>query len=87
MMIRRLLRRPLAVHRLLSTSTAVQSPPPTPTYDATFAQSLADPERFWGDAAKDLHWFEEPTQVLDSSNAPLYRWFEGGKFNTCYNAL
>jgi propionyl-CoA synthetase len=25
--------------------------------------------------------------VLDSSNAPFYRWFPGGKTNTAYNAL
>ena len=25
--------------------------------------------------------------MLDSSQAPLYRWFSGGKLNTCYNAL
>ena len=26
-------------------------------------------------------------KVLDSSDAPFYKWFPGGKFNTCYNAL
>ncbi len=25
--------------------------------------------------------------VLDSSRPPFYRWFPGGKVNTCYNAL
>jgi propionyl-CoA synthetase len=25
--------------------------------------------------------------VLDSSRPPFYRWFTGGKVNTCYNAL
>ena len=25
--------------------------------------------------------------VLDESRAPFYRWFPGGRLNTCYNAL
>src|SRR5207237_6501177 len=25
--------------------------------------------------------------VLDDSRAPFYRWFTGGRLNTCYNAL
>ena len=25
--------------------------------------------------------------MLDSSNPPFYRWFVGGKMNTCYNAV
>jgi propionyl-CoA synthetase len=25
--------------------------------------------------------------VIDDSRAPLYRWFAGGRMNTCYNAL
>jgi propionyl-CoA synthetase len=28
-----------------------------------------------------------PTQALDATNAPLYRWFPDGELNTCYNAL
>ena len=27
------------------------------------------------------------TRVLDDSRAPFYRWFTGGRLNTCYNAL
>ena len=25
--------------------------------------------------------------MLDDSRAPFYRWFTGGRLNTCYNAL
>ena len=28
-----------------------------------------------------------PTRMLDDSRAPFYRWFAGGRLNTCYNAL
>jgi len=56
-------------------------------YDATYARSLKDPEGFWAEAADDIHWDKRWDAVLDSSNAPLHRWFTGGVLNTCYNAL
>ena len=28
-----------------------------------------------------------PTQVLDASRAPFYRWFPDATLNTCFNAL
>ncbi len=50
-------------------------------------RSLHEPEAFWGEAAREIDWYEAPEQVLDASNAPFYRWFRGGKLNTCHNAL
>ncbi len=50
-------------------------------------RSLRDPEGFWGEAAAALHWDRRWDRVLDDSAAPLYRWFAGARFNTCYNAL
>lgn len=41
----------------------------------------------WSEAAKDIFWYREPAQELDSSNPPFYRWFPGGQTNACYNAL
>ncbi len=52
-----------------------------------YRRSLEDPEGFWGEAASALHWFAPWTRVLDDSRAPFHRWFEGGRFNTCYNCL
>ena len=43
--------------------------------------------QLWQRAAEDIHWFEKPTTVLDSSNPPFYRWFPDGVTNACYNAL
>ncbi|MFN2355387.1 MAG: propionyl-CoA synthetase [Desulfopila sp.] len=57
------------------------------TFDAVFQQSIENPEEFWREAAKDITWFKEYDTVLDSSNAPFYKWFSGGKMNTCYNAV
>jgi propionyl-CoA synthetase len=57
------------------------------SYASVYRRSLEDPEGFWGEAASALHWFEPWRKVLDDSRAPFHRWFEGGRFNTCYNCL
>jgi propionyl-CoA synthetase len=56
-------------------------------YQEVFRRSLTDREGFWGEAAKAIEWYREPTVVLDASNPPFYRWFPGGVLNTCFNAL
>ena len=56
-------------------------------YAEVFRRSLADPEGFWGEAARAIDWYRAPTAVLDSSNPPFYRWFPDGVLNTCFNAL
>jgi propionyl-CoA synthetase len=48
---------------------------------------LTDPDSFWRDASRDIDWIRAPQQVLDSTAAPLYRWFPDATLNTCYNAL
>ena len=37
--------------------------------------------------AKELHWFKEPTESVDESNPPFYKWFADGKINASYNCL
>ncbi|MDT7682145.1 MAG: propionyl-CoA synthetase [Pseudonocardiales bacterium] len=56
-------------------------------YRDTFRTSIDDPERFWAEQATAIDWYRPPTQVLDSSNPPFYRWFPDGELNTCHNAL
>src|SRR6516162_10486147 len=56
-------------------------------YAEVFRRSLADPEGFWGEAARAIDWYRVPTAVLDASNPPFYRWFPDGVLNTCFNAL
>ena len=41
----------------------------------------------WQQAAENIHWYKAPSEVLDSSNPPFYRWFPDGVTNACYNAL
>src|SRR6201981_1959365 len=52
-----------------------------------YRRALEDPEGFWGEQAAALHWERRWERVLDASRAPFYRWFTGGRINTCYNAL
>jgi propionyl-CoA synthetase len=56
-------------------------------YDYVYARSINDPVGFWSEAAEEIHWYKKWDKVLDESNKPFYRWFTGGKVNTCYNAV
>jgi propionyl-CoA synthetase len=56
-------------------------------YREAYERSLSDPQAFWGEAAQALDWETPPAVVLDDSRPPFYRWFAGGRLNTCANAL
>ena len=52
-----------------------------------YAESLADPERFWAEmGGKHLAWFKPWEKVLDWQ-PPYAKWFVGGKLNVSYNCL
>jgi propionyl-CoA synthetase len=57
------------------------------TYDDIYKLSISNPETFWAEAAQGIDWFKEPDVILDDRRPPFYRWFTGGKLNTCYNAV
>ena len=46
-----------------------------------------DPDGFWAEQARSLHWLRPWTQVLDWSDAPHARWFVGGQLNASDNCL
>jgi propionyl-CoA synthetase len=56
-------------------------------FEEVYRRSLADPEGFWADAAAAIDWDEPWQRVLDDTRSPFYRWFTGGRLNTCHNAL
>src|SRR6476620_2948620 len=56
-------------------------------YQETYDRWRRDPEAFWRELAGRIEWDREPDAVLDPSRAPLYRWFTGGRMNTCFNAV
>ena len=43
--------------------------------------------KLWQQVADDIFWYRAPTELLDSSTPPFYRWFPDGITNACYNAL
>jgi len=56
-------------------------------YENTYAKSLEDSSQFWASAAESIQWDRRWDRVCDDTNPPFYRWFSGGRLNTCYNAL
>jgi propionyl-CoA synthetase len=56
-------------------------------YEAAYRRSLDHPEDFWAEASTGIDWETDWNRVLDDSEAPFYRWFSGGRLNTCHNAL
>jgi len=50
-------------------------------------RSIDDPEGFWAEQAKLVHWQKPFGKVLDYSRPPFAKWFVGGATNLCYNAV
>jgi acetyl-CoA synthetase len=47
-----------------------------------------DYEGYWGHfASEKIDWFEPFTKVLDESNMPFVKWFEGGKLNVAHQCI
>ncbi len=55
-------------------------------YESAYKQSIADPEAFWSQAAKELEWFSPWSKVLEW-NYPWAKWFVGATCNISYNCL
>jgi acetyl-CoA synthetase len=70
-------------------------PPPPAFVQQANANDPAILERFTEDKFPDcfteyadmLHWDQRWDTVLDTSNAPFWKWFGGGKLNACYNCV
>jgi acetyl-CoA synthetase len=57
-------------------------------YDKLVAEAEADYEGYWARLARELVTWKKPfTKVLDSSNAPFFKWFDDGTLNVSYNCL
>jgi acetyl-CoA synthetase len=55
---------------------------------AVYAEAAADPEAWWlRQATELLDWVEKPSESLDESDPPFYRWFADGKLNVSANCL
>jgi acetyl-CoA synthetase len=59
-------------------------------YERMYAESLADPQEFWGDIGRRLDWIRPFTKVKDTSFAAAdfhVRWFYDGTLNVSSNCL
>jgi acetyl-CoA synthetase len=57
-------------------------------YNALCQEAESDYEGYWARQARELISWKTPfTQVLDSSDAPFFKWFSDGTLNASYNCL
>ena len=59
-------------------------------YHEMYAESIADPEGFWGRIGRRVDWIKPYSQVKDTSFAERdfrVRWFADGKLNVSSNCL
>ncbi|MBL7825749.1 MAG: AMP-binding protein, partial [Saprospiraceae bacterium] len=57
-------------------------------YQETYAQSVADPEKFWSEQAETFLWRKPFKKVLKwNFREPNVKWFVGGKLNITENVL
>jgi len=53
-----------------------------------YEEAAADPEGWWTRQAKELlDWDTEPSEALDESNPPFYKWFADGRLNASAQCL
>jgi propionyl-CoA synthetase len=57
------------------------------SYDTLWRRSVDEPETFWSEQARLIHWETPPQRILDQDNPPFRRWFVGGTTNLCFNAI
>jgi acetyl-CoA synthetase len=51
-------------------------------------EAAKDYEAFWRKQALErISWFKEPTEGLDDSDPPFFKWFKDGELNIAYNCL
>jgi acetyl-CoA synthetase len=59
-------------------------------YKTMYERSVADPNGFWGEQGKRIHWYAPYTKVKNSSFAKdnvSIKWFEDGVTNAAYNCI
>jgi acetyl-CoA synthetase len=59
-------------------------------YFKLYEQSVNDPEGFWGEQGKRIHWFKPYSKVKEASfglGDVHIKWFYDGTTNACYNCI
>jgi acetyl-CoA synthetase len=58
-------------------------------YHAMYERSIKDPEGFWAEQARRIHWYTPPTKIKNASYAGnvSIKWYEDGVTNVAYNCI
>ena len=59
-------------------------------YFKLYEQSISDPESFWNEHGKRIHWIKPYSKVKDVNYGPgdvHIKWFHDGTTNVCYNCV
>ncbi len=57
-------------------------------HEQLMRRAAADPAGYWLDMAREhLRWVREPTESLDDSKPPFFKWFSDGQLNASANCL
>jgi acetyl-CoA synthetase len=59
-------------------------------YERLYAQSVREPDAFWGDVARRIEWMKAPTKIKDVSFRPedfRIHWYADGELNASVSCL
>jgi len=56
-------------------------------YQKLYDRSIADPEAFWREESKELHWYYEPHSIFEEDGPGEFMWFSGGRLNAAVNCV
>ena len=59
-------------------------------YRAMYGRSIKEPDAFWGEEGKRIHWYRHFSRVKNTSFDPhnvSIKWFEDGTTNAAYNCI
>ena len=59
-------------------------------YRSQYKASVENPQAFWADEGKRIHWFKPFSRVKNTNFGPgevFIRWFEDGTTNVAYNCI
>ena len=57
------------------------------TDESLHEEAARDPEAWWMKLARELEWSRQPSEALDDSDPPFFKWFADGKLNASVNCV
>ncbi len=57
------------------------------TDESLHEEAARDPEAWWMKLAEELQWSRQPSEALDDSDPPFFKWFADGKLNASVNCV